>query len=134
MVAVHELDLEAAGGGVVGLVGPNRSGKATLIRLLLGLIRPTSGSAAVFDAWISHPRACAASPTQYGRALETVGLLECRREPAKRFSPGVKQRLGIAAALLPDPDLLVLGEPANGLDPADMVQSRMLFWRRDMKA
>ena len=56
VVAVRELDLEIASGGVVGLVGPNGSGKSTLIRLLLGLIRPTSGTARVFDSPISHPR------------------------------------------------------------------------------
>jgi ABC-2 type transport system ATP-binding protein len=141
VVAVQELDLEVASGGVVGLVGPNGSGKSTLIRLLLGLIRPTSGSALVFDAPISHPRAYAArigaliespafvpslsarvnlrslarlrgiSNARVDEVLETVGLLERSTEPAKRFSLGMKQRLGIAAALLPDPELLVLDEP-----------------------
>ena len=159
VVAVQDLDLEVAGGGVVGLVGPNGSGKSTLIRLLLGLIRPTSGSAVVFDAPISHPRAYAARigaliespafvPSLSARAnlrslarlrgisnarvdevLETVGLLERSTEPSRRFSLGMKQRLGIAAALLPDPDLLVLDEPTNGLDPAGMVEIRTLLRR-----
>ena len=159
IVAVRELDLEVASGGVVGLVGTNGSGKSTLIRLLLGLIRPTSGSARVFDSSISQPRAYAARigaliegpafvPSISARAnlrslarlrgisdgrvdevLETVGLLDRSKEPTKRFSLGMKQRLGIAAALLPDPELLVLDEPTNGLDPAGMVEIRTLLRR-----
>jgi ABC-2 type transport system ATP-binding protein len=144
---------------VVGLVGPNGSGKSTLIRLLLGLIRPTSGSAEVFDSPISHPLAYAArvgalieSPAfvpnlsartnlrslarlrgisngRVDEVLEVVGLLERSKEPAKRFSLGMKQRLGIAAALLPDPELLVLDEPTDGLDPAGIVEIRTLLRR-----
>ncbi len=159
IVAVRELDLEIEGGGVIGLVGPNGSGKSTLIRLLLGLIRPTSGTAQVFDAPISRPRAYAArigaliegpafAPSLSARAnlrslarlrgianarvdevLDTVGLRERSREPARRFSLGMKQRLGIAAALLPDPELLVLDEPTNGLDPAGVVEVRTLLRR-----
>ena len=159
IVAVRELDLEIEGGGVIGLVGPNGSGKSTLIRLLLGLIRPTSGTAQVFDAPISRPRAYAArigaliegpafAPSLSARAnlrslarlrgianarvdevLDTVGLRERSREPTRRFSLGMKQRLGIAAALLPDPELLVLDEPTNGLDPAGVVEVRTLLRR-----
>ena len=159
VVAVRDLDLEISGGGVVGLVGPNGSGKSTLIRLLLGLIKPTSGTATVFGAPISHPQAYAARvgalvegpafvPTLSARTnlrslarlrgipngrveevLEAVGLLDRSKEPAKRFSLGMKQRLGIAAALLPDPELLVLDEPTNGLDPAGIVEIRTLLRR-----
>ena len=157
VVAVRELDLEIAGGGVVGLVGPNGSGKSTLIRLLLGLIRPTSGTALVFDCPISQPRQYAArigalvespafvpslsartnlrslarlrgiSNARVEEVLDIVGLRERSKEPAKRFSLGMKQRLGIAAALLPDPELLVLDEPTNGLDPAGIVEIRELL-------
>ncbi len=157
IVAVRELDLEISGGGVVGLVGPNGSGKSTLIRLLLGLIRPTSGTAQVFDSSITHPRVYASrvgalieSPAfvpslaartnlrslarlrgipnaRVDEVLEVVGLRDRSREPAKRFSLGMKQRLGIAAALLPDPELLVLDEPTNGLDPAGVFEIRQLL-------
>ncbi len=159
IVALRELDLEISGGGVVGLVGPNGSGKSTLIRLLLGLIKPTSGTATVFGTPISHPLTYAARvgalvegpafvPTLSARTnlrslarlrgipggrveevLETVGLLDRSKEPANRFSLGMKQRLGIAAALLPDPELLVLDEPTNGLDPAGIVEIRTLLRR-----
>jgi ABC-2 type transport system ATP-binding protein len=157
VVALRELDLEVAGPGVIGLVGPNGSGKSTLIRLLLGLIRPTSGGATVFDSPISHPgkyahrvgaliespafapalsaqanlrslaRLRGISNTRVEEVLAIVGLLDRSKEPVKRFSLGMKQRLGIAAALLPDAELLVLDEPTNGLDPAGIVEMRQLL-------
>ncbi len=157
VVALRELDLEIAGPGVIGLVGPNGSGKSTLIRLLLGLIRPTSGGATVFDSPISHPgkyahrvgaliespafvpslsaranlrslaRLRGISNTRVDEVLAIVGLLDRSKEPVKRFSLGMKQRLGIAAALLPDAELLVLDEPTNGLDPAGIVEMRQLL-------
>ncbi len=157
LTAVDALDLRLPTGGVVGLVGPNGSGKSTLIRMLLGLVSPTSGTATVLGDDIADPRRYAGRvgaliespafvPALSARAnlaslaalrglprgrveevLETVGLAGRDDEPVRRFSLGMKQRLGIAAALLPDPELLVLDEPTNGLDPAGIVEIRALL-------
>ena len=155
--AVADLTLQLDAGGVIGLVGPNGSGKSTLIRMLLGLVRPTSGSAIVLGHSIEDPAAYthrvgalienpAFVPGLTARAnlltlarlrglpsqrvaevIEIVGLSGRDTEPVKRFSLGMKQRLGIAAALLPDPELLILDEPTNGLDPAGIVEIRSLL-------
>lgn len=157
LVAVDELDLELPSGGVVGLVGPNGSGKSTLIRMLLGLVAPSGGSATVLGRGIDDPTAYAGEvgalieapafvPGLSARAnlaslaalrglprsrvdevLDVVGLAGRANEPVRRFSLGMKQRLGIAAALLPDPALLILDEPTNGLDPAGIVEIRTLL-------
>jgi ABC-2 type transport system ATP-binding protein len=157
LVAVDRLDLDLPAGGVIGLVGPNGSGKSTLIRMLLGLITPSSGSAQVLNSSIAAPRryadrvgALIESPafipglsarsnlrslarlrglpsSRVDDVLDLVGLAGRDRESVKRFSLGMKQRLGIAAALLPDPDLLILDEPTNGLDPAGIVEIRGLL-------
>ncbi len=157
LVAVDSLDLDLPPGGVIGLVGPNGSGKSTLIRMLLGLIAPSGGSAQVLDSPISDPRGYAdhvgaliespafvpglsarsnllslarlrgLSVSRVDEVLDVVGLAGRDREPVKRFSLGMKQRLGIAAALLPDPELLILDEPTNGLDPAGIVEVRGLL-------
>lgn len=157
IVAVDELTLDLPAGGVIGLVGPNGSGKSTLIRMLLGLIRPSEGEAWVLGESIHHPSAYADRvgalvespafvPGLTGRAnlvslarlrrlpvsrvsevLEVVGLVGREAEPVKNYSLGMKQRLGIAAALLPDPELLLLDEPTNGLDPAGIVEIRELL-------
>jgi ABC-2 type transport system ATP-binding protein len=156
-LAVADLSISVPRGVVCGFVGPNGSGKTTTIRMLLGLVRPTSGSAQILGLPLSHPRAFlprvgaliegpAFYPTLSGtenlRVLAKLGGYSRKRIPeliaqvglAGRegdrvggYSLGMKQRLGIAAALLPDPELLLLDEPANGLDPPGIIEMRDLM-------
>jgi ABC-2 type transport system ATP-binding protein len=156
-LAVDGIDLRIPLGAVSGFVGPNGAGKTTTIRMLLGLIRPTAGSGTVLGHPLTHPAAYlsrvgalieapAFYPTLSGRAnlralarlgqvelarvdelLDRVGLLERAADAYRSYSLGMKQRLGIAAALLPSPSLLVLDEPANGLDPAGILEVRHLL-------
>jgi ABC-2 type transport system ATP-binding protein len=155
--AVDQLTIQVPTGVVAGFVGLNGAGKTTTIRMLLGLITPSDGSAEVLGQPISHPAAYlhqvgamiegpAFYPTLSGRKnlevlavlgghpktrigqlLELVGLAERASDRYGSYSLGMKQRLGIAAALLPDPALLVLDEPANGLDPAGIIEIRSLL-------
>lgn len=161
-VAVDHLELTVPGGSVFGFLGPNGSGKTTTIRMLMGLIEPTSGTARVLGrpmprsvrtvlpqvgALIEGPalygflsgrdnliRYDSADPTADPRnrrtrvaaALDRVGLAAAAGKKAKAYSLGMKQRLGLAAALLQPRRLLVLDEPTNGLDPQGMREIRAL--------
>jgi ABC-type multidrug transport system ATPase subunit len=159
VVAVHDLSLHVPRGGVFGLLGPNGSGKTTTIGMLLGLIRPTSGSIRLFgkDVRDAHEPALrrigamvespafypdlsgranlryfqGISPRAAGRSvdelLQLVGLSERAHSKFRTYSLGMKQRLGIAYALLGDPELVFLDEPTNGLDPAGMAEIRELI-------
>ena len=160
LVAVNNLTFEVPDGVVVGFVGPNGSGKSTTIRVLLGLIEASGGTGTVLGEPIEHPErfadrvgALIESPAFVGslsgrdnlrslaalrglpgkridEVLEIVGLVGREGDKASTYSLGMKQRLGIAAALLPDPELLVLDEPTNGLDPAGIVEIRDLLRSR----
>ena len=158
-VAVDGLDLAVPKGGVFGFLGPNGAGKTTTIRCLLGLVRPTGGRCRLLGQEpvglhrvIGRVGSIVESPTMYPRfsgrrnlellgrisgigrarvaeALEEVGLADRADDQVKTYSLGMKQRLGIAGALLKDPEVLILDEPANGLDPAGIVEVRELMRR-----
>jgi ABC-type multidrug transport system ATPase subunit len=153
VVAVDRLALRVRRGEVYGFLGPNGAGKTTTLRMLLGLVRPTSGDASVLGAPPGSPPGLARigamveGPGLYpylsgrdnlcvlaghagvprGRVeavLGEVGLRDRAGDRAGTYSMGMRQRLGVAAALLKDPELLVLDEPTNGLDPAGMAEMR----------
>jgi ABC-type multidrug transport system ATPase subunit len=153
IVAVDQLDLRVRRGEVYGFLGPNGAGKTTTLRMLLGLVRPTSGRALVLGAPPGSPEGLARigalieTPAFYpflsGRdnlrvlarhagvpesridgVLAEVALSARAGDRFRTYSLGMKQRLGIAAALLKDPELLILDEPTNGMDPAGMAEMR----------
>jgi ABC-2 type transport system ATP-binding protein len=157
--AVEGIDFDIPTGVIAGIVGPNGSGKTTTIRMLLSLVAPTAGRAEVLGAridrpgdylprvgaliegpsfywWLSGRRnlevLAALDGTPSSRVEEVLGIVDLEDRANDRvhgYSLGMKQRLGIAAALLPNPALLILDEPANGLDPAGIHEMRVLFAR-----
>lgn len=158
--AVDRLTMRVEWGDIYGFLGPNGAGKSTTLRMLLGLIRPTSGviKFPVRQSWEylrarSRIGAIVETPAFYenfsGRrnlqllaslsggvqakrvdeVLEIVGLRERARDPVRAYSYGMRQRLGIAQALLPSPELIILDEPTNGLDPQGIQEIRQLIRR-----
>ncbi len=155
--AVSHATFEVPLGTICGFVGPNGSGKTTTMRMLLGLITPTAGTGEILGESIQHPNrylprvgAMIEGPAFYPSLsgaenlnvlarlggfpfsrvqglLEQVGLGDRAQSKYKTYSLGMKQRLGIAAALLPDPKLLMLDEPTNGLDPEGIQEVRALL-------
>jgi len=157
ITAVDDVDLTVNAGDVFGYLGPNGAGKTTSLRMMLGLIRPTSGSVRIFgrdpqlsvsalDGVAGFVEAPSFYPYMSGRAnlelcaaldggdgagridqvLETVDLRDRAKDKVKGYSHGMRQRLGIASALLRNPQLLLLDEPTTGLDPAGMRDMREL--------
>ena len=159
-VAVQPIDLAVPRGSLFGYLGPNGAGKTTTIRMLLGLARPTSGSAKVLGR--SVPRGLASVRRQIGSVLEDpafyprfsarlnlkifaraagdpaafdridplldlVGLTDRANDRVRTYSHGMRQRLGLAASMLHDPELIVLDEPATALDPAGIRDVRALL-------
>jgi ABC-2 type transport system ATP-binding protein len=152
--AVKHLNLEVETGQVFGFLGPNGAGKTTTIRMLMDLIRPSGGRAKIFGRSVGAAGALqrvgglVEGPAFYGylsgrnnlevlartaddyrpqriqELLEQVGLAARAGQPVGGYSMGMKQRLGVAAALLGDPDLVILDEPTNGLDPAGILEMR----------
>jgi ABC-2 type transport system ATP-binding protein len=152
--AVEDLSFTVEPGTVTGFLGPNGAGKTTTMRVMLGLAQPTSGSAtvagvpyaqlphpgrvvgAVLESTSFHPArsalnhlrvyaaAAAVSDARATEVLALVGLSSAARQPVKGFSLGMRQRLALATALLGDPRILILDEPANGLDPEGIMWLR----------
>ena len=158
-VAVDSLSFEVRRGDVYGFLGPNGSGKSTTIRAILGLVGPTEGEIRLFGRPVGGPQSRIGlagfvdAPGFYGylsardnlkilaaadgrkkappidRVLETVDLAGRAKDRVKTYSTGMKQRLAIAAALMREPELLILDEPTNGLDPGGMRDVRALVRR-----
>ncbi|HZT95960.1 MAG TPA: ABC transporter ATP-binding protein [Chloroflexota bacterium] len=158
IVAVDRLTIEVERGEIFGFLGPNGAGKTTTMRMLLGLVKPTSGGARMLgldvarelprilsktSAIIENPtfypflsgfenlrlvaRLTDTSDSRIAEVLDLVDLSGDANRAFKKYSLGMKQRLAVASCLLSNPDLLILDEPANGLDPAGIVEMRTLM-------
>ena len=157
VAAVDDLSFEVAEGNITGFLGPNGAGKTTTLRMLLGLVEPTAGSStiagkpyreladpfrqvgAVLESTSFHPgrrardhlrvlcTAAGLAGTRVDEVLDEVGLADVGDRRVKGFSLGMRQRLGLAAALLGEPEVLILDEPANGLDPEGILWIRNLL-------
>jgi ABC-2 type transport system ATP-binding protein len=156
VLAVDSVDMSVRRGEVYGFLGPNGAGKTTTLRMLLGLIRPSSGSATIAGRKPGDPAGLArigsliegpgfypclsgrenlrviadyasADGKRVDEVLDMVELTSRARRKFGTYSTGMKQRLGVAAALIKDPDLLILDEPTNGLDPQGMAEMRKLI-------
>lgn len=154
-LAVNEVSLQINRNSIYGLLGPNGAGKTTTLKMIIGLLQPTRGKI-IFDGepWqrkhLAKIGSLIEAPALYGNltavenlmvhaklmdipkekiheVLETVDLTNTGKKRASQFSLGMKQRLGIAIALLGDPELLILDEPANGLDPVGIQELRDLI-------
>lgn len=151
---MRRIDLEVERGQVFGFLGPNGAGKSTTIRILMGLLRPTDGSVSMFGQpaapnapVLTRAGALIEGATFYGfltgrdnlqvladtagtgaerieMLLDQIGLTHRAGRKVSGYSTGMKQRLGLAAALLSDPDLVILDEPTNGLDPGGIQDMR----------
>ncbi|AVK86557.1 bacitracin ABC transporter ATP-binding protein [Lysinibacillus sp. B2A1] len=158
--AVSNINLKIRKGEIYGFLGPNGAGKTTTIRMLLGLMKPSSGTIKIFQKDVTRDRmnilakvgSLVENPSYYphltayenlealrkilgvpksriDEVLEIVRLKDAANKKVKGFSLGMKQRLGIAASLLHNPELLILDEPTNGLDPSGIIEIRNLIKR-----